>query len=126
MQKPVISNRYLNKKWNDKENDLYLRKIWLAKPSNSIQSSVKAKSLIPKLKPKHKEHYVNIKQFEIERDNKTLLEKISNISSKSNMSKSHLKSEKFLPKTINIFKPKGVNRKMEILKITQENQVKYD
>jgi hypothetical protein len=90
MQKPIISNRFLNKKWNDKENDIYLRKIWLAKPSNSIQCSVKSKSLVPKLKPKQKEHFFTTRQFEIERDNKTLLDKISNISSKSNLSKNEI------------------------------------
>ena len=86
MQKPFISNRFLNKKWNDKENDIYFKKIWLAKPSSTIQVSVKSKSQAPKMRSRPNENFFTIKQFEIERDNKTLLNKINNISTKTDLS----------------------------------------
>ncbi len=125
MHKPVVPNRYLQKKWNDKENDIYFRKIWLAKPSSTIQTSSKSKSVALKIKTKQKENCFTPRKFEIERDNKLLLDKLTNISLKSNLRILSLILEKFLPKTLNIFKPKGTNRKMEILKISQENQVNY-
>ena len=33
MQKPPIFNRYLNKKWNDIENDIMVQKLSQAKPT---------------------------------------------------------------------------------------------
>lgn len=123
MHKPVVPNRYLQKKWNDKENDTYFKKIWLAKPTSTIQISSKSKSVASKIKNKKKENYFTPRKFEIERDNKLLLDKLTNISLRSNLRINFIILEKFLPKTLNIFKPKGTNRKMEILKISQENQV---
>lgn len=87
MQKPVISNRFLNKKWNDLENDMYFKMIWSAKPSTTIQVSAKSKSMAQKIRSKPKENTFAIKQLEIERDNKTLLNKINNISAKTDISK---------------------------------------
>jgi hypothetical protein len=52
MQKPLILNRFLSKKWNDYETNLLSNRILYAKPSTSLAKTRGSKSEKPVVRQK--------------------------------------------------------------------------
>jgi hypothetical protein len=117
MQKPVVFNRHLNKKWKEKENDIMIKKLSQAKPQINMKCPESFEFYKTQFKATPQVNINTLKEFELNKNNQILVEKIMNIFNNNQNKKKKLNStnrvkNKTLPQ----------NRKWDLFKITQENQ----
>ncbi|CDW81952.1 UNKNOWN [Stylonychia lemnae] len=126
------SNKLLQKKWADKEREIHLSKLREIKPTVEIREPSQYKHLKKKLK---KTQMLEDRYTEIERENRILLEKMTNIMQNNNKNASfplsagsvnaiQTASTQSTTQALGLQK-KSLNRearKRELLKITMENQ----
>jgi hypothetical protein len=90
MYKPIVFNRYLNKKWSEEDNEKMLEKLTCVR--SKVNTSCPESYHFHKHNFKHAQKYKNncnslyklVKDIEVRRNNQVLVEKIMNIFSQSN------------------------------------------
>ena len=127
MQKPLVFNRYLNKKWKEEENSLLANKLGLVRsqvdlrcPNSYTIYQTKLKRDKPMSNIRKFFSLKKVKEFEVKKDNEILAHKITTIfNSKSpNRSNQALTYKRSNDKT----KLNSEKEKWKIFKIAQENQ----
>ena len=118
MQKPVIFNRYLTRKWKDEENSKMACKLGMVKPVINLKCPESYTTF--KTLKKDRQLVSLFRDFEIIKDNRLMAKKINDIN--SSRSPMLARTVKCFTRSLEKNKVKSEKEKWKMFKITQENQ----